>query len=247
MGFFTLQQKDFSVIVNEMAEVENVNARNYLKSFRMRSILPIYVHIMEHVLGFCPKFLYSTLSSEADDQAEKEMKECEEMVLPHQLYTILKKDLDKKEQIRLLKGTQLTALQLGGLYIQAGRMGYEFSNYIFKGKPKDFAEKELPSFIHLKDDGEIKKYGKTTLSDGQLKNHVTSSTFIIARILDNGKHWFCLYQTKSGVLGNENGKYGSMPHIHFLSDSFGISRDDLVLAIKGGRAPSSKVHILLKM
>ena len=90
-------------------------------------------------------------------------------------------------------------------------------------------------------------YGTTSLTDGQLKDYVRSSKFILARILDKGEHWHCFYQTKSGIQGKESGNLGSQPHIHYISDAFGVSREDFIKALKGGKVPSSEVHIPLSL
>lgn len=245
MGLFNLNNKGFSVIINEMGEVENVDSRSYLKSYHALSILPTYIRMIERFCGFCPRLWYSQIIDDANAIAEKTMKDLEFIELPPQINELLRKDLFKKEQIRLLKGVNLSICQLGGLFVQAGLLGYKFSNYRFEGIPKEYKEKELPTFIFLKDDGNLETYGTTLLSDGQLKDYVIRSKYIVARFLDDGKHWHCFYQTKSGVQGKESGNLGSQPHIHYMSDSFGTTREDFVKSIKGGWAPSSEVHIIL--
>lgn len=50
---------------------------------------------------------------------------------------------------------------------------------------------------------------------------------------------------KGGVLGNEPGEYGSKSHIHYISDSFSISLEDVIKGFKAGICPHSKVHITL--
>lgn len=78
-----------------------------------------------------------------------------------------------------------------------------------------------------------------------MKEIITFSQFVLARILNNGKHWHCFYQTRRGLLGNEPGEYGSKSHIHYISDSFSISLKDVIKGFKAGICPHSKVHITL--
>lgn len=78
-----------------------------------------------------------------------------------------------------------------------------------------------------------------------MKEIVMTSQFVLARILNNGVHWHCFFQTKRGVSGKEPGEFGSKSHIHYISDSFGISLDDIIKGFKGGYCPHSKVHIIL--
>ena len=246
MALINISNKNFSIIINEMeSEIENVEPISYLKTFHTLSILPVYIHLTEKLFGFCPKSWFTHIKSVAEEIAENNIKELKEMVLPSQIYEILEKNLYKREQIKRLKHITVSPLQLGAIIIQAGMRDYKLSNYCFKGKPKKFTEDELPSFIFLKDDGNLDTYGSTSLTDGQLREYVANSKFILARLLDNGKHWHCFYQTKSGIEGKENGDLGSQPHAHYISDSFGISREDFVKALKGGKVPSSEVHILL--
>ena len=245
MGLFSITNKDISVIINEMVEVENVDARPFLKAYHAQAVLPIFIRLIEHINVFCPESWYAQIIENANAIAEERMKVLDSIELPHQLNKLLENNLFKKEQIKLLKHLSLSIDQLGGLFVQAGLLGYKFSNYCFKGFPKEYWEKDLPTYIYLKDDGNVDTYGPTSLSKGQLRDYVISSKFIVARILDDGKHWHCFYQTKSGVLGKEKGMLGSQPHIHYISDSFGVSREDFVKSLKGGYAPTSEVHILL--
>ena len=245
MRLFTIRQNDFSIICNKMDEVENVDAKVFLSTFLMQSKLPLIIHLIERSVGFCPENLFPEICSEAKRLAETDIERFESVTLPDELYHILDKNLYKREQIILLKGLQMSSEQLGGLYIQACARGYKFSNYIFEGSPKSYLEKELPSFIYLRDDGIIESYGDTELTKGQLKDYVIQSHFIIARILDNDKHWHCFYQTSSGVQGKEPGKFGSKPHLHYISDSFGIEKGDFIKGLRGGNIHSSKDHILL--
>ena len=66
---------------------------------------------------------------------------------------------------------------------------------------------------------------------------------INAFILDKGCNWFCLCQRKKGILGKESGQRGSVPHMHFISNSFGRERADLVDEIRNGHCPDSSIHI----
>jgi hypothetical protein len=246
MALFNIKEKDFSIIINEMEQdIEKVDPISFFKAYHIRSIIPTYIHIIEKLLGFCPKSWFKDIKTVAYEIAERQIVEAKEIALPPQLYDILERNLYKREQVRCLKGVDLSPLHYGAIFIQAGVRGYKFSNYCYKGIPRHFSEKELPSFIFLRDDGNLDIYGKTSLIDGQLKDYVRSSKFILARILDKGEHWHCFYQTKSGIQGKEPGKLGSYPHIHYISDAFGVSREDFIKALKGGKVPSSEVHILL--
>ena len=79
-----------------------------------------------------------------------------------------------------------------------------------------------------------------------MKQVVEQADVLIARILDNDEHWHCFLQTFKGLKGQEAGLQGSQPHLHYISDSFGISRNSLVEMLRKGEYPSTPVHIPLK-
>lgn len=233
-------------IANKMDEVEFVNPREFLKDFHTGTIYPSLLNIFIVKLGVQSKNIKKIVLKEAMEIAESQMSYSEKLVLPSQIVYLLDNNLSKKEQYHLLDNISVSKEQLAAIYIQAGAKGYLFSNYVFDGIPKSYRECDLPSFIRIKDDGNVESYGKHILSEGQLKDIVLQSKFIIARFLDRDKHWHCFYQTKKGVYGKEHGEKGRKPHIHYISDAFGISREDFIKGLKGGQVPSSKIHIFLQ-
>lgn len=233
------------ILGNVMEDIENADVRDVLKQFHVRSILPVMVYFLESKLGWLTPFLFRSIYNKAEAMTESLLNDTENKPLPVQLIQLFEKELKKKEQISLLKGIEISTEQIGTLLLQAGKRGYKISNYRFEGKPKQYTKEELPTFAYLKKDGSVEYAGDTTLSEGQIKDFINTSNFLITRILDNGKHWHCFFQNSKGLQGKESGKLGSRPHIHYLSDSFGISKEDLIKAVKNGNYPSTPVHILL--
>lgn len=242
MAIFNTNTGDI-IFENKMPDVENVDPRSFLKTFHMKSILPIYVRWMDCIFGDMVKHLFSQIREFADRDVEKIIVKTENIVLPPEIYSILDKDLKKKDQMKMLRGLTLSIEQLGGIFLQAGKRGYKLSTYQFEIKPKRI--KDLPSYVFLNNKGELIKSDDTELSDNELKTYLDAKYYTNVRILDNGKHWHCFFQTKRGVMGNEPGDYGSKPHIHYFSDSFGVSKKYFIDRIEGGRLPASPVHILL--
>ena len=234
------------VLANTMDDVENVDAKEYLIEFHAKSIYPV---IQELVNRDCSLDNISkdpqTIAIASWKLAKEQIYSSASLELPEAIKRLFSEVLSKKEQISLLKGVTISIEQLATIFIYAGELGYKFSHYSFFGTPQKYVGADLPSFIHLNDKGVVEHYGETSLTDGQMKEVIITSKFVIARILNNGTHWHCFYQTKSGVLGNEPGMYGSIPHIHYISDSFSISLEDIIKGFKGGLCPHSKVHILL--
>lgn len=245
MANFEFKKGNSTYIGNQMDDVENGDVRTVLKTFHVRSITPVMVRFFEAKLGWLPFELFAGIHRKANEMTEALLTEIENKPLPTQIIQLLENNLKKKEQVSLLKGVTLKKEQLGTMFLQAGKRGYKFSSYHFEGKPKQFDEKELPSFVYLRDNGDVEFGGETNLTKGQMKDLVLSSDFLVSRILDNGKHWHCFFQNAKSLQGKEGGKYGSQPHLHYISDSFGISKEDLVKSLKNGSYPHTPVHILL--
>lgn len=136
-------------------------------------------------------------------------------------------------------------MQLVAVFDFAEKCGYKFSHYTWRGEPKSSKDEKLPSFMHLKDDGSVEYIGDTTLTEGQMRTIIEQADVLIVRIFDNGIHWHCFLQTFKGLKGNEPGVQGSKPHIHYISDSFGIAKGDLLQMVKMGKYPSTPIYIPL--
>ena len=64
MALFNIKEKDFSIIINEMEQdIEKVDPISFLKAYHIRSIIPTYIHIIEKLLGFCPKSWFKDIKT----------------------------------------------------------------------------------------------------------------------------------------------------------------------------------------
>lgn len=236
---------DKEIIANQMEDVENVSYRETMVKFHASSIAPAIKVMLEKDKNFNLPCNDEIINQVALMYAKQSYNELSKESVDGKLKNIFQKELNKKEQIRLLKGVQLTEPQLSSLFNFAEECGYRFSHYKWQGDPKSVKEEKLPSFMHMKDDGSIEYIGETTLTEGQMRTIINQADVLIVRIFDNGSHWHCFLQTYKGLKGMESGVQGSKPHLHYLSDSFGISKADLVKMIKIGRYPNTPVHIPL--
>ena len=247
MGHSKIYNSDSEyVIANVMDDVENVNVREYLIDFHAKSIYPAIEAMVlkeQNLDTICKDPIAIMLASKKI--AEKEIARATSLEIPENIKLLFQEELSKKEQISLLRGISIKPEQLATIFLYANDKGYKFSNYRFEDTPKKYIGADLPSFIYLCDENTIEHYGETSLTDGQMKEIITVSQFVLARILNNGKHWHCFYQTRRGLLGNEPGEYGNKSHIHYISDSFSISLKDVIKGFKAGICPHSKVHITL--
>ena len=245
MTTYKYKDGDKEIIANQMEDVENVSYREAMVKFHASSIAPAIKVMLEKDKNFNLPCNDEIINQVALMFAKQSYNELSKESVDGKLKNIFQKELNKKEQIRLLKGVQLTEPQLSSLFNFAEESGYKFSHYKWQGDPKSIKEEKLPSFMHLKDDGSVEYVGDTTLTEGQMRTIINQADVLIVRIFDNGIHWHCFLQTYKGLKGMESGVQGSRPHLHYLSDSFGISKDDLVKMIKMGKYPNTPVHIPL--
>lgn len=245
MTTYKYEDGDKELFANEMDEVENVSYRDTMIKFHASSIAPVLKAYLDRDKKCRLPYNDDIVYRAASIIAEKTYENFTKCSFDSCFESLFKKELSKKEQIRLLKGVQLTEPQLSSLFNFAEECGYRFSHYKWQGDPKSVKEEKLPSFMHMKDDGSIEYIGETTLTEGQMRTIITQADELIVRIFDNGSHWHCFLQTYKGLKGMESGVQGSRPHLHYLSDTFGISKADLVKMIKIGRYPNTPVHIPL--
>jgi len=245
MTTYKYKDGDKEIIANQMEDVENVSYRETMVKFHASSIAPAIKVMLEKDKNFNFPCNDEIINQVALMFAKKSYNELSKESVDSKLKNIFQKELNKKEQIRLLKGVQLTELQLSSLFNFAEECGYRFSHYKWQGNPQSVKDEKLPSFMHMKDGGSIEYIGETTLTEGQMRTIINQADVLIVRIFDNGSHWHCFLQTYKGLKGMESGVQGSRPHLHYLSDSFGISKADLVKMIKIGRYPNTPVHIPL--
>lgn len=245
MTTYKYEDGDKEFFANEMDEVENVSYRDTMIKFHASSTAPVLKAYLDRDKKCRLPYNDDIVYRAASIIAEKTYENLTKCSFDRCFESLFKKELSKKEQIRLLKGAQLTETQLFSLFNFAEECGYRFSHYKWQGNPKSVKEEKLPSFMHMKDDGSIEYIGETTLTEGQMRTIINQADVLIVSIFDNGSHWHCFLQTYKGLKGMESGVQGSRPHLHYLSDSFGISKADLVKMIKIGRYPNTPVHIPL--
>ncbi len=98
-------------------------------------------------------------------------------------------------------------------------------------------------FFTHETDGSINRIGETDMSDGEMRGILEQRKVLQARVYHKGNIWHCFYFTFRGLAGAEPGVFGGVPHYHYLSDKYGISRDNLNKCIYSAKMPSSEVHI----
>ena len=149
------------------------------------------------------------------------------------------------EQEKLLKRQTLTIEQLMSfIFLAYEDYGFTLSEYTGENHRKGIDESDLPTLIHVKENG-VDKAGETSMTDGQLKNVVESRKVIVSKILDKDGEWHCFFLTFNSIAGKESWK-GGQAHFHYSSDKYGITRKDAVEQLKSKKYPTTSVHIALK-
>ncbi len=172
---------------------------------------------------------------------EQRYKEIEKTIVPPN-FILLLESKSKKEQIKLLRGENLTSGQLIAYIFRAFKeYGFLFSQYRSEHYHKGLDKDDLPKLVEVNGD-EVRTVGETSLTDGQLKQAVNYRKVIIAKFLDKGDEWHCFFVTYNSIGGKETWK-GGQPHFHYISDKWGISREEAVKKFKSNRYPTTNVHI----
>lgn len=235
-----------TIVGNIFPDMEKVSFSKEFIRYHAGTIFSVLEEI--HRKGTGKDFSVAEKDVATKKSIEESAKQLQKLItdnpVPVTFTELLTKDLKKKEQIRLLKGTKLTIEQLANLFYNAEEQGYSFSHFRFEGTPKNYSLEELPQFAYLKSDGSIEKIGGEKLTDGEVKAMIEQAHVLIVRILEKDGHWHCFLQTFKGLKGKEAGKEGGHPHIHYISDKFcNLTFDDLKGMVKTGNYPSTPVHI----
>lgn len=163
-----------------------------------------------------------------------------------ELRELVSSELKKKDQVRILNGIELSRNELLKLFYYAEEIGYTFSFFIREAERTVFLDKTMPKIIFLDEYSKPQYVGETDLSEGQMNHLIENRQSLIVWLLEKDNTWHCFLQTIKGLKGKERGKMGTVPHIHYLSDSFGISKEVLLSKIKNeGEYVTTKVHIPL--
>lgn len=193
-------------------------------------------------LPFPIEIINDFLYKRAVEAWEKKLSEINSQKIPEN-FTALFYAKSKKEQIKLMKEQQITVHQLTALYIKSYTdYGFTYSHFNVEHLHNGLDNEKLPTLLHV-DGDKIDKVGDSTLSDGQLKQLIQHRKVVIAKILDKGDEWHCFFMTYKSIGGQETWK-GGQPHIHYISDKFGMTRERVVNSLKSKYYSLGKVpHI----
>lgn len=144
-------------------------------------------------------------------------------------YLALLESKTKKEQVKLLKGIELTTYELFALIVKAYTdYGMLFSQYRYEHTQKGVDEKDLTEFAHLEDSGKVITSRKTKLSQGQLKQAIEHRVVLIAKFIETEDEWHCFFTNYKSLNGKEITYKGGKPHYHYISDKWGLTKEQVI-------------------
>lgn len=229
--------------IHSMDKVVDVNPIEFYKNYELNK----RAVSLRDILNAKDPFLTSELDDSFFIKKANEMlvgffEKFENTEVPENLLKVLE-TTRKKDQVKLLKGMEFNPDQLMSLIFKSySDYGYLYSKYVFENIPDGFEDKKLPKLFHLKEDNSIVKVGETDLTDGQLKHIIEHRKVIVSHFFSKDDIWHCLFLTYNSIAGRESWKDGQAHH-HYISSSFGVSKEDFIESMKSGKYKSTSVHI----
>lgn len=237
------EDKNGSFLIHDHQDVEYVNPVKYYSDITIESRISILKETTKSTyekLGIPDDIAEKVITKEVINGWEKDYQDIIKTSVPDNLFKLFGNS--KKEQIKLLKGIKLTADSLGAYVFKAYTdHGYTFSQYKAEHYGKDVDKNKMPKLVYV-ENGKVEKVGETEYSDGKLKQIIDQRKVVVAKVFDKGDEWHCFIVTYDSLKGKESWKDGQ-PHLHYISSSWGISREELVSSIKSGNYKSTPVHI----
>jgi len=138
----------------------------------------------------------------------------------------------KNDQVNLLKNVVLTPDILMAFLIEAEKQDYTLSQYTSEYSQKGVDLSKMPFAYEVQEDGTVKTFGETELSEGQLKQAIEHRKVKVAKFLDKGEEWHCFFATYKSFRGEETWLGEKQPHYHYISSGFGIERKEVVKQLK---------------
>lgn len=227
-------------------DVEHVDPIKYLADRTIATRKAVYtLRLKLSKTAFPADAIEKVATKNANEDWEKHLAELKATEVPAGLVTLLG-TATKREQVKLFRSISLTPESLWAFIFTAwAEHGFTYSSYHIEVYPKGTDVNAMPKLATLDPvTGQIKKVGPTGLTDGQIKAAITQRSVTSTHFLDRGAEWHCLFITYNSIGGKESWGNGQA-HYHYISDKFGIPREEAVARFKSGNYPTTSVHIPL--
>lgn len=222
--FYINDRESFNLIQLENIEYGNP-IKYYAAPFIKNSVYLEKIRFTQGEVFYPPDVLEKIALGRSIDSWNAHFDELMSVYVDPKLFLLLN-TIEKKEQVKLLKGITLDYKKMQAFIFRAFLdYGFTFSAYKYYSLPSGTNEHDLPTFAYKEDNDTITKIGKTLLSDGQIKSTIIQRNAVVAKVLDNGKIWHCFFSTLKALKGEEN---LNTPHLHYISSTFGRERKEVL-------------------
>ncbi|NDV43111.1 30S ribosomal protein THX [Flagellimonas sediminis] len=183
---------------------------------------------------------------EANQLWNKQYTQIKKTPIPENLIKLLS-TTKKADQEKLLKGVELTPDLIAALIFEASeKHGYRMSQYRTDIPQKGIDESDLPKAFMEQEDGTVKKFGKSDLSDGQLKQAIQHRRVTIGKFLERGDVWHCFFTNYKSLRGEEKWLGKKQPHYHYVSSGFGLEKKKVIKELRSENYNIKNFHVALK-
>lgn len=166
---------------------------------------------------------------------KKQLVEIENTVVPKELLRLLK-TTKKKEQEKLLKGLELDPdILMAFLFKAYSKHGFLFSQYRVEIPQKGIELSKMPVAYEVTEENGVEKFGATEYSDGQLTQAINHRKVIISKFVEKDDRWHCFFTNYNSLNGGETWLGEKQPHFHYISDSFGFTKEQVITELSSGK------------
>lgn len=187
------------------------------------------------------EFLREAAEYDAKKTWNKEIGKIAATKVPDGLWRTLR-SASKKEQQKALKGLVVSGDELTAFYCKAYfKQQYLFSNYTFEFLPTGTELNQMPGLAYIEKDRSVTVIGNTDFSPKKLKQTIEHRRRRIVRFLDKDSEWHCIFYDYRSMAGLETDDQG--PHVHYLSDKFGLTRQQALESLSQKQYSVPSLHI----
>lgn len=212
-------------------DFEYTNPIIYYKAIFLYTNFTMLKDITMKQAPFMPlQIVEKVIKAQVNNEWKEKLRQINRITIPNNLLQLLKSE-KKKDQIRLLKEVSITPDQLIAFIFKAHSVyEFTFSQYRSEHNNSNVNNEKMPTILEVRE-GIVNKVGDTTLTDRQLKQSIEQRTVVISKFLYRGNTWHCFFVTYNSLAGKENRNDGQ-PHYHYISDKFGLAREQVVEELK---------------
>jgi len=212
----------------------------FMDSLRPQAYSQIPLVLQQRMTSEEHRRIISLVLKKANALAMQEIESTKSTPVPEAVLSIFT-GLQKKEEEKIFNATRLSRKAFRSLILRAGVLGYKYSFYTFKQYPAGINVDDIPRFAYKDEaDNSVFSIGDTALSGGQIKSLIDQTSTTVVKILDKGPTWHCFFLTFKGIAGKEK---DHPPHMHYLSSSWGLTREQVLSKLRTKNYSIPSVHV----